>query len=470
MHHIAVHLERTLREKDPHVIFRIFRSWMNTTSDSEIATLIGLLNGNAPTPHLTLPKLKKELSKQVDLPDWMIQTCSDTVGDACETLARIWPHEGPGLNSSLTDFLTLAWPNLTTPEARRDLWNRSTTPERILINRLLVGKGPRFDSSLISGLLARLWTLDPAQMEGALRQHPAPTPQHIAAWRSGTLPEICGPVPLPAQSEFPESIRLHEAARHWQAEWNPLGIRAQLHIQEGQTLLWARDPIRLLNDSVPDLIAEAETLLPGSVFDGILLPASENPEGTPLFIATDCLEVQGVDIQSMPLYARVQQMVPILGNHDPIHFRTSEPLPLARWTDLDIFLQQAGELGIPALRLRRLEDTLEEAADHILTTPRPELEAEFLYALLTGTPEYTFGENREGDTLPWARVTLQNQPDLEKKLQDYIQSHRLSKRGPVHLVQPGLSGTLSYRKRIPSTRHKAGFTLDDPRLERLEDA
>lgn len=185
-----------------------------------------------------------------------------------------------------------------------------------------------------------------------------------------------GRFPLPPRrSRLPRAAE--NSARDWRADWEWPGVPAQLHCEENRIRLWHVETLESLAARFPDLIEQAGALLPGTILEGrITAWGDERPHphtspddsgpGARVFMATDCLAVRDVPIDTMPLYARLQQMVPIVGSLDLPGFRCSEELPLLHWGDLDSLRTRARNTGIPGIRLRRLDDTRPEAAEVVV--------------------------------------------------------------------------------------------------------
>lgn len=188
-------------------------------------------------------------------------------------------------------------------------------------------------------------------------------------------PPAPGRFPLPPSRLFDPDLP-HEPAREWQADWNWTGLPAQLHCAEDRIRLWHTETLEPLETSFPDIVAGARDLLPGTLLEGHLLPwREERPlphipphaaaPGARVFLATDCLAFQHIAIDTMPLYARLQQMFPIVGSADLPAFRCSEALPLAHWGDLPALLRHAPPAHVDGIRLRRRHDSRTDAL-HLL--------------------------------------------------------------------------------------------------------
>lgn len=98
--------------------------------------------------------------------------------------------------------------------------------------------------------------------------------------------------------------------------------------------------------------------------------------------------------------------------------------------------------------------------------PRKSIQAELMYALLSGDPEYSFGLYQGRETVVFARVKVSD-PALTQQLTAYIGQQTVEKKGPVKVVRPGLIGVISYTGLSISPRHKSGLKVEHPELESL---
>jgi hypothetical protein len=172
-------------------------------------------------------------------------------------------------------------------------------------------------------------------------------------------PEV---VPGITPGQFPPSPREtldpstppEEPARFWQADWQWFGIPAQIQTDPVAPRIWDPATGEQLQDRFPTLQQDATHLLPGVVLEGVMLEDPADPSSV-IFMATDCLAVQDVPIDTMPLYARLQQLFPIVGSAGLHTFRCADPLPLRYWQDLEPLLHHPPP-STDGIRLRRLED------------------------------------------------------------------------------------------------------------------
>lgn len=121
---------------------QLLRGFLQALPPAERETVTGVLSGTIPPKLWTAPKLKSLFLSRAGLPEWLWERCLKEGADVAESLARCWPREGKGLIGSLRDFLEHEWAGLAEPEKLIACWEACRIPERILVNRLLLGRTP----------------------------------------------------------------------------------------------------------------------------------------------------------------------------------------------------------------------------------------------------------------------------------------------------------------------------------------
>lgn len=461
---------------DPEALSHSLHRLLSKAPQEDLPHLIALLSGHPPARSFSTRQLSDIMSESSDLPDWLLQRCREELADLPECLARCWPREGSGLDQSLHQLITRTLPELQDPGALPALWNRCTTPERILVNRLLLSRFPKaLPRPLLAEALASILDTDPAGLEIQLSATPRPTAQDLARWSRLTDSASHQPYPYPSPLPLTDETELAPLS-DWQTEWIQPGVPAQLIVRDKQIHLWTESG--LVTDRFPSIIAEAADVLDGSVLEGHLM----TPPGAPplraeklftcdpdpvLFMACDCLEVQGVDIRGMPLYARRAQLLPRVGDLDLPRFRASEPLFPDHVEDLHALQECCRSRGALGLLFKPLHGDYNQGY-RSWYAPRLQQTLHLLYVLTAGEPEYTFGIKQEDEWIPMARLRLEpEQQVLAEQLSHYIQTHTTEKKGPVRLVEPGLQALISYDAEIPSPRHKSGCEWIRPYLEEI---
>ena len=483
------------------------RDYFQETPAADAAWAVYMLKGETMRRLVKAKLLQEWVAEAAGIPLWLLDASYAEAGDLAETLAWLWPGEGPGLNLSLQTLIETHLMQLgDDPETQRvrleEIWGKCTRDERFLVNKFLTG-GFRMGvaRALTARALAEVSGLEPARIEQRLMGTWEPTE---AAMQALLAPEgdaeEGGSLPLPFFLASPLAgpvSGLGEPAA-WQAEWKWDGIRAQLIVRSGEVILWSRGE-EVISESFPEVIEGGRSLPEGTVLDGEILawgnesslPFGElqrrlnrrNPSARlcrdipVIFMVYDCMVVHGVDIRDMPLYARLGQAVPMFGIEDTPVFRVSEPLTFRSWEALAALREQARGRGVEGVMLKRLDspyragrkrgDWWKWKADPFV------LDAVLVYAqaghgrragLYT---DYTFAL-RDGEGLvPFAK-SYSGLTDAEmRRVDGYIRKHTLEKHGPVRVVEPGLVFEVAFEGVQASRRHKCGLAVRFPRISRL---
>lgn len=121
---------------------RILQGYLLALPAAQADTVRDLLSGRKVHKLWTRPKLKACFVESGVLPEWLLDRCQKAGADVAETLARCWPTEGPGLGMDIAGFVRDRLPELTAAPEVRVCWDTCRTPERIVVNRLLLGQAP----------------------------------------------------------------------------------------------------------------------------------------------------------------------------------------------------------------------------------------------------------------------------------------------------------------------------------------
>jgi DNA ligase-1 len=483
------------------------RDYFREAPPEDAAWAVYVLKGEKMRRRVKSSHMRDWVAEEAGIPLWLLEASYAEAGDLAETLARLWPGEGPGLDMPLHKLIEdhLPRPGSDPPgqkERLRTLWSACTHDERFLLNKLLTGG---FRMGVARGLTARALAetagLEPAQVEHRLMGTWEPTAASMRALLApaeeggGTVNQ---PYPFYLASPLTGDVSELGPAADWQAEWKWDGIRAQLLVRGGEVMLWSRGE-EVITDGFPEIVAGAELLPDGTVLDGEILAWRDeaalpfgalqrrinrrNPgvklrtEVPVIFMVYDCMEVHGVDIRSMPLYARQTQALPMFGTEDTPAFRVSEPLDFSTWEQLAALRNLARERGVEGVMLKRTDSPYlsgRKRGDWWKWKVDPfRLDAVMVYAqaghgrragLYT---DYTFAL-RDGDGLvPFAKA-YSGLTDAEMKEVDaFIRKHTLEKHGPVRVVEPKLVCEVAFEGVQVSKRHKCGLAVRFPRVSRL---
>lgn len=366
-------LDRTTRTSEK---VSALRGYFRDAPPEDSAWALTMLLGRRGRRPISGARLRAWVAERAKLPEWLVETCYDTVGDLAETLALLLPEPAvdalppPPLHEVFeTWILPLTSLDDDGKRARiESAWARLDPTERLVFHKLLTGG---FRVGVSSGLVLRALgeetAIEPAVLahrilgpwsptaqafqrlcapdEGAAdpaRPYPFLLAHPIDETESGGLEATLHPDRSQAHLTDPTPTPID--LTRWLFEWKWDGIRAQLVVRSGARFLWSRGE-EVISEAFPELIDAAEAFVPeGTVLDGEILPWRPKDE-IPLpfgdlqrrlgrkapsrklqleipvrFLAYDLLERDGIDLRSHPLRARRAQLEALLA---PIESRTS---------------------------------------------------------------------------------------------------------------------------------------------------
>ena len=417
------------------------------------------------------------------------------------------------------------WNQLDTPE--RILWHRLLTGtfrpglSSSLLAQALAGLAG-VPATVMTARLAGEWNPGAGDLARLLSGLTAadnatlPHPFHLAgSW--GVRPPTGADRPTAGEPAAAQAAALANTlgpVDGWICEWKWDAPRAQLLRREGRTVIWSRRG-EMLTDSFPALTAAARALPEGAVLDGMLLPsaagASSPAERRPEFLAFDLLEADGVDRRPEPLSARRGLLEELLAASAdqfrqtqaceqpprwtqadlfgaaessaatatvlaPWPIRLSPLLEVSTWADVVLMHEQARSAGAGGVMLKRRDsryaagrpegawwkwDAAPLTCHAVLVAAQP---------APAGQPgafaEYTFAVWRGLELVPVARAHAGLSEEQTEKLNSFVRKNTTGKFGPVRAVNPLLVFELAFAGIEPSTRHKSGLALRDPRIAR----
>ncbi|MFO1529415.1 MAG: ligase-associated DNA damage response exonuclease [Kiritimatiellia bacterium] len=468
---LVAELHRSTRPDDQAAaIERYFRA----APAADAAWALHLLAGGKGRRIIPAATLRQWAAEASGFPAWLVGECIDQVGDASETLALLLPDADPAAGRSLADVMTgavLALRDLAPddrPARIRAAWAGMSAPARIIYNRLLT---TGFRSGVYRGPLARALAgiagIDPAEMAhrlvGGFEPDAARYPELLRP--AGGVDDPGKPYPfLLALPLDGDPARLGDPAR-WLVEWKWDGIRAQILRRGRACMIWTRGE-EMIGDQFPSLSARADALPPGTVLDGEILPG---PDGG-RFIAYDLIEEGGRDLRSEPLATRRQRLVPLAALAG---FTFSAPVPFDRWEALAPLRAAARQHGAEGLMFKRLDGVYAPGREPGLwwkwKTDPFSADAVLVYAQAGSGGVYsaiTLGVWSEGRIVPVCKIESGLSAAGQESLDRFVLAATLEKFGPVRAVRPELVFEIAFDGVLPSTRHKSGVTLRNPRVLR----
>ncbi|MDZ7789335.1 MAG: ATP-dependent DNA ligase [Xanthomonadales bacterium] len=441
------------------------------------------------------------------LPDWLLETSYQHVGDLAETLNLLAPGPeqaapAPPLHRLIEERIRpLA--RLDERDKRREVltaWRELAGTERFLYNKLLTGAlRVGVSRRLVTRALAELAGIDSGLMAHRLMGDWQPTPEFFAqllADEADADLDISRPYPFFLASPLESEPAELGPAGQWRAEWKWDGIRAQLIRRGGETFLWSRGEERL-DGRFPEFEAAAEALPDGTVLDGEIMAWRDGPlpfavlqrrigrkkpgpktlQSAPTaFLAYDLLECGGRDLREAPLDERSGRLEGLLEELAAERLFRPEPVDFADWDDLPALRATSRERGVEGLMLKATESPYRvgrKRGDWWKWKVEPyTFDGVLLYAqpghgrrsgLFT---DYTFAVHHDGGLVPVAKAySGLTQKEIEE-LDRWIRSHTTDRFGPVRAVEPVQVFELAFEGLTRSARHKSGIAMRFPRIHR----
>lgn len=485
------------------------------------AWAVYFLAGGKPRQAVPTKVLREAAIAYAGLDEWLFEECHAAVGDTAETIAHILPapkrHSDVGLAVWMEERigpLRGADPGFIR-EKLFEYWDELTWRERFLFVKL-IGGGFRVGVSklLVTRALAAIAAVDAKLIA-----------QRLMGWTDGRVrPTATGFLQLiAAQSEIEHKLRggqpypfflAHQLQGEpselgdmadWQVEWKYDGIRAQLVRRGGQNYLWSRGE-DLITERFPELAALS--LPEGTVVDGEVLIWTGGDAPAPfadlqkrigrktlsskllaelpaVLLAYDLLELDGVDLRSLPQHERRALLETLVTGVAKPQLRISPLVTADTWDDLAGLREESRARGVEGMMLKarnsrygvgRTKDVGTwwkwkidpYAVDAVLIYAQPGSgRRASLYT------DYTFavwdGEGEQRRLVPFAKA-YSGLTDAEiRQVDATIRRTTVEKFGPVRSVKPTMVFELGFEGIALSPRHKAGIAVRFPRILRRRD-
>ena len=482
--------------------------YFRTAPPADAMWTIALFSGRRPKRSIPTSLLRLWAREETGLPEWLFAECYQEVGDLAETVALLLPPATGRSERTLTEWIRWVRELGQLPEdGRRTAWREACLSlegrERFVLLKLLTGG---FRLGVAQGLILRaLAQVCGRPVDVLAHRLMGPWQPEAAAWAMLTGPEggdeeLSRPYPfcLAAPLDGPPED-LGDCA-NWLAEWKWDGIRAQLIRRGKECFLWSRGE-ELVSESFPEIIAAAQSLPPGTVLDGELLPwpsGQDHPlpfhvlqtrlgrKKPParliaahpvIFLAYDLLEWDGQDGRNHSLQERRRQLESLFT--PPARFPSLRLSPLLEATDWSTLTRER-----ETSRSRQTEGLMLKALDSPYGTGRKRglwwkwkidplsIDAVLIYAqrghgrrsgLYT---DYTFAVWKEDQLIPFAKAYSGLSEAEIREVDRFIKSHTREKFGPVRTVEPELVFEIGFEGLQPSQRHKSGLAVRFPRILR----
>jgi DNA ligase 1 len=466
------------------------------------------LNGNRIKGALKTSELRLFASHFSGLPVWLVEECHENVGDLAETISLLVHGAGgippvKGLNEIVQRYIR-PLVDMSFDEKRdrlREACNYLRSKDLLPFYKLLTGG---FRMGISSGnlykALASVGKVEPAFIAQKLSGNWNPDSLRMddILKPSSDDSRLCVPFPFclayPLQ-EKPESLGI---CKDWQVEWKWDGIRAQLIINAGISMLWSRGD-ESVGHSFPEII-EASKLIPHDIcLDGEIMSwgsdglgsfselqqrlGRKNPglsilQRVPVrFIAYDILAIDGQDLRERPLSFRREKLEAVL-EFLPSKFPVGlSPLVDEKdWITLSRLREESRERRVEGFMLKKRNSRYDSGrvkgcwykwkvdpflADMVLVSAQlGHGKRANLYS------DYSFAVWRDGELLTVAKAYSGLKNKQIEQVDDFIRKNISGRFGPVRGVKPELVFEIAFEGVNISNRHKSGVALWFPRIKR----
>jgi DNA ligase-1 len=483
--------------------------YFNNAAPADAAWAAYILSGRRLKRFIGPATLWRWLVQISELPEWLVEESSASVGDLAETVALLM-ESNQAAAAVVPDLPLSSWiedrllPLREVDEQQQqtaiaEWWRTLPYRECFILNKLLTGElRVGVSELLVTRALSEVLRIERADVTRRIMGEWKPSAQFWQGLQSTAPPtsDPAAPYPFFLASPLEDEPSTLGPVTHWQAEWKWDGIRSQLIRREGKCFIWSRGE-ELVTERFPEITSATEQLPDGVVLDGEIVawragavrPFADLQQrigrkklnadilaSVPVrFLAYDLLEQGGTDVRPLPLSERRERLEALLQN-PPEVLGISPTINATSWEELATLREES--------RTRAVEGIMLKARDSTYRTGRQRgswwkwkiepfsFDGVMLYAqpghgrrsnLYT---DYTFGVWSNDDLVPVAKAYsgLNNAEMLE--LDRWIRAHTTEKFGPVRQVEKTQVFELAYEGIAASGRHKSGIALRFPRILR----
>ena len=498
----------------------ILANYLREESDPDRGWALAAIAGTLSFELFKRNLVKTLMSERMD--PYLFDLSRDYVGEMSETVALAWPRsENARILNRLPDLAEIiaTFQNSTKAEIRlylTDLLDNMTPPQRWALlklgtNALRIGMSARTVKKTLAGMKG----VDIEVIE-ELWHGLTPPYESLFAWieGEGPIPDISrvltySPVMLAYPLDEEKDLARISPDTH-QVEWKWDGIRVQIaSLRNDMGAVESKVFSRKGDDishSFPDLVGAIDF---EAVIDGELLvrverdgewaigafndlqqrlnkkkPTKKLWERLPAHvIAYDIIGEAGESYRGLPLRERRERLEAFISARDPERFALSELLDWRTPDDIAELREEAAATGglIEGVMIK------DRASAYVAGRPRHGwykwkrepflLDAVLMYAQRgTGKrssfySDYTFGlwgdGEREGQLLPIGKAYFGFTDEELKQLDNWIRKNGTQRFGPVQEVKKELVFEVAFDSAQESPRHKSGYALRFPRINRI---
>lgn len=504
------------------------QNYLRQAPPADAAWAVYFLAGGKPRQLVPNKLLREQARLAAGLPEWLFDDCYEAVGDLAETIALLLPEPPTPQELPLSVWMERyllplrGQPPAELGAALQKQWAMLAPDQRFTYFKLITGAFRVGVSKLqVTQALAAVSGVEAKRVAQRLMGYTQIGARPVAAdYEMLTAPDVPGDAgaatsisgqPFPFFLAHPFNLELDQfdaalgPPGDWLIEWKWDGIRAQLVRRAGATWLWSRGE-ELISERFPELQALGDGLPDGTVLDGEVLvwregraqPFAELQQrigrknlsakllrDLPVVLCVyDLLEENGEDLRALPQHERRQRLEALAAAHPSPQLALSPLVEGVSWPDLAQQREQARELGVEGMMLKRLDSqygvgrTKDVGLWWKWKIAPLSVDAVLIYAqrghgrrasLYT---DYTFGvwdrppDDPQRQLVPFAKA-YSGLTDAEILAVDaIIRRTTVETFGPVRSVTPSLVFELGFEGIALSKRHKSGIAVRFPRMLR----
>lgn len=467
---------------------------------------VNLLIGRKSKQVIPVIKLKNWTIELAKIPDWLFDESYEVVGDLVETITLLLPKATGSTNKPLHYWIEEVLLPLKNKEKSLQkeemisIWNGMNKKERFVWNKLVTGSFRiGVSAKIVVKALSVFGGIEEPVVYYRLMEIRKPTKNSFQFLISHDSKEsdLCKPYPFCHAFLLEGSVENLGDVKDWQAEWKWDGVRSQIIKREGKIFFWSYEG-EMLNEKFPEF-EDLEFILPdGTVIDGEIVAWKEEkpmPLGelqkrigrksvtrkiksdTPvLIIAHDLLELNGEDIREKLLIVRNKKLSELLNRISDRRIIISPKIEANSWEELKEKREESRSRFAEGLMLKKINSPYlvgRKKGDWWFWKVEPfTVNAVLIYAQsgdgesLNFYTDYTFGIWNGDELVPFAKTFSGLTDEEMNKIDLFVRKNTIEKFGPVCTVKPELVFEIVFDGINKSTRHKSGFAVRSPRINR----
>lgn len=484
----------------------LLKDYIANTPDPERGLALAIITGNLDLTFFKMKAIIELISTKID--PVLFDLSFDYVGDIAETVALLWPEKEPEQRTPLPSLSQLLEEihHLSKVEQLRyiaNLMDNATAAERWAIiklgtGNLRIGISTRF----VKQVLAQYGNKDINEIE-RIWHGIQPPYESLLAWleNKAPLPDIQEKIyfhPVMLSHPLTENELAKIDPNLFAIERKYDGIRVQLLCTTQGKALFSRSGDNI-SGSFPDALEQVNSPV---ILDGELFIARDGKIGSfndlqqrlnrktvnkklvqeapAHIILYDILEVDKTPLQDLPFNERRKILENWLNKHAPVNMSLSEIFICESANDIKTLRQKIideNNIAVEGLMIKR--------KDSLYVPGRPVgmwykwkrdpylVDAVLMYAQRghgkrsSYYSDYTFGLWENEELLPIGKAYFGFSDAELAQLDKWVRHNTIQKFGPVREVKKALVLEIAFDAVNESKRHKSGYALRFPRINRI---